>query len=149
MGPTQQSVNGRVEAKDVRVLIADDHQALLDRVVTLLARDFNVVGTVRDGPELVAAEAALLPDVLVVDISMPTMTGLEAAARIRGRGSHAVVVYLTAHGEQEIIEAALAQGAFGYVNKTCLACDLVPAIHAALAGQQFVSHPDAHTPTTA
>jgi DNA-binding NarL/FixJ family response regulator len=147
--PTQQSVDAREKPGEVRVLVADDHQALLERVVTLLARDFKVIGAVRDGQALVDAEAALLPDVLVVDISMPKMTGLEATARIRRRGSHAVVVYLTAHDEQDVIEAALAQGAFGYVNKTCLAADLVPAIYAALAHRQFVSDSDAHTHTLA
>jgi DNA-binding NarL/FixJ family response regulator len=140
--PTHQPV-------DVRVLIADDHQALLERVVALLATEFKVVGAVHDGIELVEAEAALVPDVLVVDMSMPRMTGFEATARIRDRGSRAVVVYLTAHDEPDVVEAALAQGAKGYVNKTCLAHDLVPAIHAALEGRFFVSHLDAPTRTTA
>lgn len=124
-----------------RVLIADDHEALLQRVSDLLAREFCIVGAVHDGAQVVAAEAALEPDVLIVDISMPGMSGIEATNRIRLRGSHAVVVCLTAHAEQEIVEAALQAGALGYVIKTSLVHDLVPAIRAALEGRQFISPP--------
>ena len=122
-----------------RVLIADDHPAVLDRVASLLARDFQVIGTVTDGVQLVEAEATLRPDVLVVDISMPGMTGLEAACRIHDRGSHAAVVCLTAHAEGDVVAAALSAGALGYVVKMSLAADLVPAIRAALVGQRFIS----------
>ena len=122
-----------------RVLIADDHKALLDRVVAILDHDFRVIGAVTDGAQLVEAEAALHPDVLVVDISMPVMSGLEATDRIRSSGSHAAVVCLTAHAESDVVEAALDAGALGYVVKTSLAHDLVPAIRAALEGRRFIS----------
>lgn len=122
-----------------RVLVADDHQSLLDRVVSILDGEFAVVGTVHDGAALVAAEAQLTPDVLVIDISMPVMSGLEAASTIRRRGSRAAVVCLTAHHEREIVEAAWRAGVLGYVTKTSLAQDLVLAVRAALAGRRFVS----------
>jgi DNA-binding NarL/FixJ family response regulator len=122
-----------------RVLVADDHQSLLDRVVSILDGEFAVIGTVQDGAALVAAEAQLKPDVLVIDISMPGMSGLEAASCIRRRGSHAAVVCLTAHQEPEIVEAALRSGVLGYVTKTSLAQDLVPAVRSALGGRRFVS----------
>jgi DNA-binding NarL/FixJ family response regulator len=122
-----------------RVLVADDHQSLLDRVVSILEGEFAVVGTVRDGTTLVEAEARLTPDVLVIDISMPGMTGLEAASCIRRRGSRAAVVCLTAHQEPEVVEAAWCSGVTGYVTKTSLAHDLVPAVRAALEGRRFVS----------
>jgi DNA-binding NarL/FixJ family response regulator len=121
------------------VLIADDHQAVLDRVVGMLSLDFHVIGAVTDGQQLVDAEAALHPDVLVVDISMPGMSGLEAAERIRCRGSQVAVVCLTAHAERDVVEAALEAGALGYVVKTSLAHDLVPAIRAALEGRRYLS----------
>jgi DNA-binding NarL/FixJ family response regulator len=124
-----------------RVLVADDHQPLLERVVKTLARDFCVVATVCDGEQLVAAEAALHPDVIVVDICMPGMSGLEAAACLRRRGSQVPVVCLTAYEEPEMVEAAWAAGALAYVVKASLAVDLVPAVRAALAGQRFVSAP--------
>jgi len=122
-----------------RVLVADDHVPLRDRIVALLSQDFQVVGTARDGQTLIETEALLQPDVVVVDISMPDMSGLEAAARMRSRGSRAALVYITAHRDGEILDAAVGAGALGFVAKTFLAEDLVPAIHAALAGRRFVS----------
>jgi DNA-binding NarL/FixJ family response regulator len=122
-----------------RVVVADDHQSLLDRVVSILAGEFSVVGTAKDGPGLVEAEAELTPDVLVIDISMPGMSGLEATSCIRRRGSRAAVVCLTAHQEPEIVEAAWRAGALGYVAKAALARDLVPAVRAALEGRRFLS----------
>ena len=124
-----------------RVLVADDHKLLLDRVVKTLAEEFCVVATVSDGAQLLVAEDQYHPDVLVVDVCMPGMSGIEAAAHIRRRGSQAAVVCLTAYEETEMIEAAWEAGALGYVTKACLASDLVPAIRAALQGRRFVSAP--------
>jgi DNA-binding NarL/FixJ family response regulator len=122
-----------------RVLLADDHRAMLDRISTLLASDFAIVGAVLDGDELVEAAAALQPDVLVVDISMPRMSGLEAAARIRLAGSDVPIVCLTAHEEPDYLQAAVAAGVLGYVTKTSLARDLIAAVRAALEGRSFIS----------
>ena len=122
-----------------RVLVADDHQSLLDRVVSILHDEYDIVGTVTDGAALVKAEADLSPDVVVIDISMPGMSGLEAASCIRRRGSHAAVVCLTAHQEPEIVEAALRTCVLGYVTKTSLAQDLLPAVRSALDGRRFIS----------
>jgi DNA-binding NarL/FixJ family response regulator len=135
-------------SRRARVLVADDHQCLLDRVIAIVAAEFSVIGAVRDGEQLLEAEASLLPDVLVVDVSMPVMSGLEATARIRRRGSRAAVVCLTAHHESEVLEAAFEAGALAFVNKTCLAHDLVPAIRAVLEGRRFVSDADAIVPAS-
>jgi len=132
------AVNGD-GSRRARVLVADDHQTLLDRVVAILNCEFAVIGTVSDGATLIEAEAALRPDVLVVDVCMPGMSGIEAADHIRRRGSRAAVVCLTAHTEREVLEAAWDAGALGYVSKASLAHDLVPAIRAALEGRRFVS----------
>ena len=126
-------------APRTRVLIADDHRALLARVAEILDHDFCVVGAVTDGVQLLEAEAALHPDVLVVDVSMPVMGGLEAADRLRQRGSHVPVVCLTANEQPEVVEAAWEAGALGYVTKMSMAQDLVPAIRAALEGRHFAS----------
>jgi len=122
-----------------RVLVADDFQPFLERIVDLLSHEFCVVGAVTNGAELVDAVTSLQPDVLVTDIYMPVMNGLEAAVQLRGHGSQVAVVYITAHHERELLEAARSTGALGYVTKPSLARDLVPAIRAALEGRQFVS----------
>jgi DNA-binding NarL/FixJ family response regulator len=124
-----------------RVLVADDHPPLLDRVVRTLAGEFLVVGTVSDGTQILAADAEHRPDVIVVDLCMPGMSGLEATANLRRRGSRVPVVFLTAYDDPEMVEAAFEAGALGYVTKTCLASDLVPAVRAALEGRRFVSAP--------
>jgi DNA-binding NarL/FixJ family response regulator len=128
-----------VDGERVRVLIADDHKELLERVAAILAREFTVVGAVTDGAQLVAAQATLKPDVMIVDLCMPRMNGLEAATHIRRAGSQAPIVILTAYSEPEGVEAAVAAGALGYVIKDSLGHDLLPAIRAALAGRPFVS----------
>jgi DNA-binding NarL/FixJ family response regulator len=122
-----------------RVLIADDHRPMLDRIAALLADEFFVVGAVGDGDELVEAAADLRPDVIVLDISMPRVNGLEAAARIAASGTRPPIVCLTAHEEPDFMLAAWDAGALAYVTKVRLAADLLPAIRAALGGRRFVS----------
>jgi DNA-binding NarL/FixJ family response regulator len=124
-----------------RVLIADDHPVLRDRLATLLGDEFAVVGTASDGVQLLEAEASLHPDVLVIDITMPHMTGLEAAAQIRSRGSAVPFVCLTACLEDDVMDAAWAAGASAFVSKMSMARDLVPAVRAALAGRRFPADP--------
>lgn len=128
-----------------RVLIADDHQCFLERVARSLESDFEVAGTVVNGRLLVEAERALHPDVMVIDVSMPDMNGLEALAAIRRGGSVVPAVFLTASNEIDIIEAAWAVGATGFVVKTSVAQDLVPAVQAALEGRRFLSEAAAAT----
>ncbi len=122
-----------------RVLIADDHPEVGARVSALLAHHFVVLGTVADGAALVSATSIAHPDVLVVDICMPIMNGLEALLALRDRGACIPAVCLSSCIEAEVIEAAWDAGAFGYVVKTSIVQDLVPAIHAALRRERFVS----------
>ena len=136
---TPNDSDGHGRARPVRVLLADDHQPMLDRVAALVSDEFTVVAAVNDGGEAVSAAARLDPDVLVLDISMPGVNGFEAAVRVREGGSAAAVVFLTVHHEPEFLEAAWEAGALGYVRKSHLASDLIPAIRAALNGRRFVS----------
>lgn len=122
-----------------RILLADDHPDMLGVVARLLARSFDVVGMVGDGESLVAIAAELQPDVLVVDISMPVLTGIEAAQKLKERGNPARIVFLTVHDDPDFVRASLATGAFGYVVKPRVATDLIPAIREALAGRIFIS----------
>ena len=138
--PTLISIlNTTSKRERARVLVADDFPPFLERIVDILSREFSVVGAVATGAELVDAATSLQPDVVVADIYMPVMNGLEAAVLLRRRGSQVPIVFMTAHHEQELIEAVRVAGALGYVTKLHLAHDLVPAIRAALEGQRFVS----------
>ena len=126
-------------SKLARVLIVDDNEAMLARVAAVLARDCEVVGSVRDGAAALVAAEALKPDVIVLDISMPGMSGLEVAARLRKAGSTAAVVFLTVHDEEEVVLAAKAAGGRGYVLKSRLVADLMAAVREVRTGGSFTS----------
>jgi DNA-binding NarL/FixJ family response regulator len=96
---------------------------------------------------LIEAVARLHPDILVIDISMPVLSGIEAAQQLKQSGTDAKIVFLTIHEDPDFVQAALAAGASGYVVKSRLATDLLLAIRAALAGGRFVS-PSLSTPDT-
>jgi DNA-binding NarL/FixJ family response regulator len=125
----------------IRLLIAEDYAPMREKIVGTLQRDYRVVAAVGDGQEMLDAESRLEPDVVVLDISMPTMNGIEAATRLKERASAAKIVFLTVHEEPAFLNAALAAGANGYVIKSRLATDLRLAIREAMAGRQFVSPP--------
>ena len=122
-----------------RVLLADDHRALLEAEIALLSPHFDIVGTAPDGAELVTAARRLLPDVIVTDITMPILNGVDAVYKLRQSGCSAIFVFLTMHSEGEFVEACMEAGALGYVQKSSMKRHLVPAIQAVLAGQTYVS----------
>jgi DNA-binding NarL/FixJ family response regulator len=123
----------------IRVLLVDDNQAMLARAEAVLEVACAVVGEAHDGEAAIAAAAALRPDVIVLDISMPEMSGLEVAARLRLAGSTAEIVFLTVHDDAEFVEAAQAAGGIGYVVKARLASDLLQAVREAREHRPFVS----------
>jgi DNA-binding NarL/FixJ family response regulator len=123
----------------IRVLLADDHQALLERVSGILAEDFDVVGAVNNGRDAVEEVERLDPDVLVIDISMPILNGLQAAERLLAKKCRAKVIFLTVHGDQDFVAAALSAGASGYITKADVTTDLIPAIREAIAGRIYIS----------
>ena len=121
----------------VRLLLADDQPQFLAAVARFLGPQYDVVGTVQDGQAAVAAARAFDPDLLLIDISMPVLNGIEAVRRIRSAGLRAKVVFLTMHDDVDYVQAAVAAGADGYVVKSRLALDLRMALAAVLAGRQF------------
>jgi DNA-binding NarL/FixJ family response regulator len=121
-----------------RVLLADDHPALLNATTALLRSQFDVVGTAKDGASLVSEALRLFPDVIVADITMPVLSGIDAAHQLRESAFSAKIVFLTVHSEEQFVKACLAEGALGYVLKSHMKAHLIPAIHAALAGQTYV-----------
>ena len=123
----------------VRVLLADDHETVQARVRSILCKDFEVVGTVGNVRYAITEVDRLNPDVLVIDISMPVLDGLQTASRLHQKGCRTKVVFLTVHEDQDYVDAALAAGASGYVTKSHLTSDLVPAIREALIGHTYIS----------
>jgi DNA-binding NarL/FixJ family response regulator len=122
-----------------RILVADDHPAVLERMAEMLAAKYEVVGEARDGKSLLELAEQLHPDVLVIDISMPALSGIEAAQQLKQKGTKAIIVFLTVHDDPDFVRAALAAGATGYVTKSRMATDLLPAVEEALAGRRFIS----------
>src|SRR5262249_825767 len=118
---------------------ADDHEDFLGITARLLERESYVVQAVRDGQELLDEVARLEPDVLVLDISMPVLSGIEAARHLKAKGCQAKIVFLTLHQDTDYVQAALAAGGVGYVVKSRLVSDLLLALREALAGRSFVS----------
>ena len=123
-----------------RVLVADDHGSMLAALVHLLSAEYDVVAAMLDGDAAIAGAARHAPDVVVLDIAMPGTDGIAAAARLRDRGVDAKVVFVTMHHDPAYLEAAMAFGAAGFVVKSRLVSDLLPAVREVLAGRSFVSH---------
>jgi len=122
-----------------RVLLADDNPALLAAATALLTSHFDVVGSAVDGEKLVSEALSLEPDLIVVDITMPVLNGIQAVHQLRKLGSRARVVFLTIHAEEEFLMACRTEGALGYVLKARMKTQLVPAIVAALEGASYTS----------
>lgn len=122
-----------------RILIADDHILVADAFKKMLAAEFDVVATVNDGRNLIGVAHKLQPDVIVVDIGMPILNGLDAAQRIKRTLPNVKIIYITANHDPDLIAEAFAKGASGYVCKTSAASELSAAIHAALRGDVYLS----------
>ena len=125
--------------KRPRVLLADDHRMVAEGLRNLLSGDFDLVGIVEDGQALVAAARELKPDVIVADISMPRLNGLDAMEQIHKENPSSRVVFLTMHAEVAYARRALDLGASGFVLKHCAAAELILAVRAALDGEVFIT----------
>jgi DNA-binding NarL/FixJ family response regulator len=125
--------------RKLRVLLADDHPGLLAAVRSLLETDTDVIACVDDGECLFEAAMKLQPDIIVTDISMPKLSGIQVANRLRESGCPSRIVFLTVHTDPDVIRVALETGALGYVVKTSLTSDLLLAIREAFLGRTFVS----------
>jgi len=122
-----------------RILIADDHTLIAELCKKLLEIEFDVVGTVSDGHALVRAAGELKPDVIVVDISMPILNGLDAGQQVKEMLPAVKLVYLTMNPDIEVAAEAFRRGAHGYLIKTCAASELVLAVRDVLRGKSYIS----------
>lgn len=128
-----------------RILVADDHEEVRNMIVSLLERQFDVLAAVADGPTFLEAVAGLKPDLGVLDISMPKMSGIEVAYRVKQSDCQMKIVFLTLHDDPDCREAALATGAEGFVTKSRMGGDLLFAVSEVLAGRKFCTSLETNT----
>ena len=121
-----------------KVLIAEDHTLLAELCKKLLEAEFNVVGIVHDGRDLIRSAVELRPDVVVVDISMPILNGLDAGQRAKEMLPNVKLVFLTMDPSEEVAAEAMLRGASGYVVKTCAVSELMVAVRSVMRGQSYM-----------
>lgn len=122
-----------------RILIADDHKMFAQGLQGLLEDEFELLGIVPDGQALVDAAEMLHPDVIVVDISMPVLNGLDAIRRLKEQGNSARVIFLTMHADDRLLAEAFRCGGSAYVLKQSAGEELIHAIRQVLAGEKYVT----------
>lgn len=122
-----------------RILIADDHTLVAELCKRLLETEFDVVGVVSNGRALVRAARELKPDVIVVDVAMPILNGLDAGRQVKEMLPAVNVVYLTMNHDVEVAAEAFRRGASGYLLKTCAAAEMVVAVRDVLRGKSYMS----------
>jgi DNA-binding NarL/FixJ family response regulator len=120
------------------VLLADDHAIVLEGLASLLRSEFSLLGTVADGARLIEAARQLRPDVIVADVAMPGMSGLEALRRLKAEPIAAKVIFLTMHADAQLAAEALRAGACGFVVKHAAGKELIAAIHTVLRGGKYL-----------
>jgi DNA-binding NarL/FixJ family response regulator len=123
----------------IRILLADDHTLFCNLLRELLEPEYEVVGSVRDGHELLEAARALHPDVVLADIGMPSLNGLDAGRRVKQENPRIKLIYLTMNNSLECAREALQSGASGFVLKNAQSSQLLQAIHGALRGVSYVA----------
>jgi len=122
-----------------RVLLADDHRMFVEGLRSLLAEEFDLLEIVEDGVALVDAAKRLRPDVIIADITMPRLNGIEALTQLRAELPDVRVVFLTMHRDAAYARRAIAAGAKGFVLKHSAVDELLFALHAALEGRTFIT----------
>ena len=126
-------------ARRPRVLLADDHLLVAEALKSLLTAEFDLVGVVEDGRALIEAAGRLRPDVIVADVTMPHLNGIDALVQLRQGGDRVPVVFLTMHKDANFARRALDAGASGFVLKHSASAELVSAIRAALQGKTYLT----------
>ena len=120
-----------------RLLLADDHTLLLEGIRLMLEPEFDLVGSVEDGQALLAAAKTLKPDIILLDISMPVLNGIDAARRLRKLLPSAKLIFLTMHADSDYVAEAFRAGAMGYLLKRAAASELITAIRDSTEGQSL------------
>jgi DNA-binding NarL/FixJ family response regulator len=122
-----------------RILLADDQVEILRTIAAMLQEEFDIVGLAENGGQVLDLALKRSPDVLVLDIFMPVLNGMDAAVRLKASGCPAKLLFLTVVEDSDFVETAVSIGALGYVLKPRLATDLIPAIRSVLQGRLYIS----------
>jgi DNA-binding NarL/FixJ family response regulator len=139
---TVSCINDRLGASAARVLVVEDFEPFLRLICSKLGEkpELQVIGEVSDGMEAVRKAEELQPDLILLDVGLPTLDGIEAARRIRQLSPRSKILFLSQHTDFAVMQAALDTGALGYVHKTNARGELLPAVEVVLLGGQFVSN---------
>jgi DNA-binding NarL/FixJ family response regulator len=131
----------RVERSSVRVLVVEDYEPFRRFICSQLGRnpELQIIGEASDGLEAVQKAEELKPDLILLDIGLPTLNGIEAARRIRKLSPESKIIFLSQESSPEIVQEAMSLGAWGYIMKTKAASDLLAAVQAVCEGKRFVS----------
>ncbi len=124
---------------NTRILLADDHLVLTDTLFHLLKQHFDIVGVAKNGSELIAKAMQALPDVILIDISMPDLNGIDAARRLRKEQIPSKLLFLSMHADLSLVEEAFRSGASGYVLKVCGTDELIKAIRCVAGGGTYIT----------
>ena len=124
---------------ETRILLADDHVIVLEALKKLVESRWRVVGTATDGRSLITAAEKLLPDVVVADINMPNLNGMEACDQLKKKLPETKIIFLTVNEDAQMAEEAIRRGASGYLLKKAAASELFKAIQTAMAGRIYVT----------
>jgi DNA-binding NarL/FixJ family response regulator len=128
-----------VPVSKIRIVVADDHEEMLSLVKEVLQPEFEVVAAVRDGRDLLHAVKNLKPDVIIADITMPEMSGIEATRKIVEEDLEARIILLTMHNDRTMVEEGFSAGAKGYVLKLSASQELVTAVYEIIQGGSYIS----------
>jgi len=122
-----------------RVLLADDQEEVRLTVASLLQDECEIVGLAENGKQVLDLVGERSPDVLVLDIFMPVLNGIETAACLKASGCPAKVIFVSVHEDPDFVESAMSAGALGYVSKAHVATDLIPGIHRVMENHIYIS----------
>lgn len=122
-----------------RILLADDQKEFRQTVAAMLENEFEIVGLAENGKQVLDLVIDRPPDVLVLDIFMPVLNGIETAACLKASGCPAKVLFVSAHEDPDFVDSAMSVGALGYVSKAHLATDLIPGIHRVMENHIYIS----------
>lgn len=139
-GPVPSRANNAAEGTAIRLMLADDHRMLREGLRrSMTERGFNVVGEARDGTEAVELACALRPDVVLMDVTMPSLDGVEATRQLRSRMPDVRIIMLTMHADQDVLADAIRAGANGYLVKDCSTDEIASAVETVANGETALS----------